>query len=150
MNIESKYQCAIYFPPSFCLVYNTTDMTDQKKIILVVEDEEPMQLVLRDVLKVEGYIVLEAKNGIEGLELALKEHPDLILLDILMPKMDGLEMLKNLRADEWGRSVPVIVLTNLSDNEDIAKAVEEDVFEYFVKTDIRIDEVIARIREKID
>ncbi len=125
-------------------------MTDQKKIILVVEDEEPMQLVLRDVLKVEGYIVLEAKNGIEGLELALKEHPDLILLDILMPKMDGLEMLKNLRADEWGRSVPVIVLTNLSDNEDIAKAVEEDVFEYFVKTDIRIDEVIARIREKID
>lgn len=124
-------------------------MTDQKKIILVVEDEEPMQLVLRDVLKVEGYDVLEAKNGIEGLELALKEHPDLILLDILMPKMDGLEMLKNLRADEWGRKVPVIVLTNLSDNEDIAKAVEEDVFEYFVKTDIRIDEVIERIREKI-
>ena len=124
-------------------------MTDQKKIILVVEDEEPMQLVLRDVLKVEGYTVLEAKNGIEGLELALKEHPDLILLDILMPKMDGLEMLKNLRADEWGRKVPVIVLTNLSDNEDIAKAVEEDVFEYFVKTDIRIYEVIARIREEI-
>ncbi|HAS85134.1 MAG TPA: hypothetical protein DCS23_03655 [Candidatus Yonathbacteria bacterium] len=124
-------------------------MTDQKKIILVVEDEEPMQLVLRDVLKVEGYVVFEAKNGIEGLGLALKEHPDLILLDILMPKMDGLEMLKNLRADEWGRKVPVIVLTNLSDNEDIAKAVEEDVFEYFVKTDIRIDEVIARIREKI-
>lgn len=124
-------------------------MTDQKKIILVVEDEEPMQLVLRDVLKVEGYNVLEAKNGIEGLELALKEHPDLILLDILMPKMDGLEMLKNLRADEWGRKVPVIVLTNLSDNDDIAKAVEEDVFEYFVKTDIRIDEVIERIREKI-
>lgn len=124
-------------------------MTEQKKIILVVEDEEPMQLVLRDVLKVEGYDVLEAKNGIEGLELALKEHPDLILLDILMPKMDGLEMLKNLRADEWGRKVPVIVLTNLSDNEDIAKAVEDDVFEYFVKTDIRIDEVIQRIRDKI-
>lgn len=124
-------------------------MTDQKKIILVVEDEEPMQLVLRDVLKVEGYNVLEAKNGIEGLELALKEHPDLILLDILMPKMDGLEMLKRLREDKWGLNVPVIVLTNLSDNEDIAKAVEEDVFEYFVKTDIRIDEVIQRIRDKI-
>ena len=124
-------------------------MTDKKKIILVVEDEEPLQLVLRDVLKVEGYDVIEAKNGIEGLEMSLKEHPDLILLDILMPKMDGLEMLKNLRADDWGRRVPVIVLTNLSDNEDIAKAVAEDVFEYFVKTDIRIDEVIARIREKI-
>ena len=124
-------------------------MTDKKKIILVVEDEVPMQLVLKDVLTVEGYEVFEAKNGIEGLELAFKEHPDLILLDILMPKMDGLEMLKKLRADAWGNKVPVIVLTNLSDNEDIAKAVEEDVFEYFVKTDIRIDEVISRIREKI-
>lgn len=124
-------------------------MTDIKKIILVVEDEEPLRMVLRDVLTVEGYGVFEAKNGIEGLEMALREHPDLILLDILMPKMDGLEMLKKLREDEWGRKAPVIVLTNLSDNEDIAKAVEEDVFEYFVKTDIKINEVIARIREKV-
>jgi len=124
-------------------------MTDIKKIILVVEDEEPLRMVLRDVLTVEGYGVLEAKNGLEGLEAALREHPDLILLDILMPKMDGLEMLKKLREDEWGRKAPVIVLTNLSDNEDIAKAVDEDVFEYFVKTDIKINEVIARIREKI-
>ena len=124
-------------------------MTNRKKIILVVEDEEPMQRVLKDVLTVEGYEVFEAKNGVEGLELSLKEHPDLILLDILMPKMDGLEMLKRLREDEWGNKVPVIVLTNLCDNEDIAKAVEEDVFEYFVKTDIKIDEVLSRIREKI-
>lgn len=124
-------------------------MTDKKKIVLVVEDEDALQLVLKDVLTVEGYDVILANNGIEGLEMALRDHPDLILLDILMPKMDGLEMLKNLRSDEWGKRVPVIVLTNLSDNEDIAKAVEEDVFEYFVKTDIRIDEVIARIREKI-
>lgn len=124
-------------------------MTDKKKIILVVEDEDPLQMVLRDVLSVEGYEVVSAVNGVEGLEMALREHPDLILLDILMPKMDGLEMLKKLREDEWGKKAPVIVLTNLSDNEDIAKAVEEDVFEYFVKTDIRIDEVIQRIREKI-
>lgn len=124
-------------------------MTDNKKIILVVEDEEPLRMVLKDVLTVEGYTILEAKNGIEGLEMAFREHPDLILLDILMPKMDGLEMLKKLREDEWGKKAPVIVLTNLSDNEDIAKAVEEDVFEYFVKTDIRINEVIARIKEKI-
>jgi len=124
-------------------------MIDQKKTILVVEDEPPMQLVLRDILTVEGYTVLEAKNGIEGLELALSAHPDLILLDILMPKMDGLEMLKKLREDEWGKKAPVIVLTNLSDNEDVAKAVEEDVFEYFVKTDIKIAEVIERIRAKV-
>lgn len=124
-------------------------MTDKKKIVLVIEDEEPLQMVLKDVLTTEGYEVSLAKNGLEGLEMALYQHPDIILLDILMPKMDGLEMLKNLRADEWGKKVPVIVLTNLSDNQDIAKAVEEDVFEYFVKSDIKIDEVIERIKEKI-
>ena len=124
-------------------------MNENRKIILVVEDEEPLQLVLKDVLEVEGYTVLTAKNGLEGLEIALKEHPALILLDILMPKMGGLEMLKNLREDAWGKQVPVIVLTNLSDNEDVAKAMEGDVFEYFVKTDIKIDEVIKRIRQKL-
>lgn len=129
--------------------YIISNMTDKKKIVLVIEDEEPLQMVLKDVLTTEGYEVSLAKNGLEGLEMALYQHPDIILLDILMPKMDGLEMLKNLRADEWGKKVPVIVLTNLSDNQDIAKAVEEDVFEYFVKSDIKIDEVIERIKEKI-
>lgn len=124
-------------------------MTDQKKIILVIEDEEPLRRVLKDILTVEGYSIIETKDGVEGLEMALKEHPDLILLDIVMPKMNGLEMLKQLRTDEWGKTAPVIVLTNLSDNEDVAKAMEIGAFEYFVKTDIKIDEVIAKIREKI-
>ena len=125
------------------------NMTDQKKIILVIEDEEPLRRVLKDILTVEGYSIIETKDGVEGLEMALKEHPDLILLDIVMPKMNGLEMLKQLRTDEWGKTAPVIVLTNLSDNEDVAKAMEIGAFEYFVKTDIKIDDVIAKIREKI-
>lgn len=124
-------------------------MTDKKKIILVIEDEEPLRRVLRDILAVEGYSIIETKDGMEGLEMALKGHPDLILLDIVMPKMDGLEMLAKLRADEWGKTAPVIVLTNLSDNDDVAKAMESEVFDYFVKTDIKIDEVITKIREKI-
>lgn len=124
-------------------------MTDKKKIILVIEDEEPLRRVLRDILTVEGYSIIETKDGVEGLEVALREHPDLILLDIVMPKMDGLEMLAKLRADEWGKTAPVIVLTNLSDNDDVAKAMESEAFDYFVKTDIKIDEVITKIREKI-
>lgn len=124
-------------------------MNENKKMILVVEDEEPLQLVLKDILSAEGYEVVEAKNGEEGLAAALEKHPALILLDILMPKMGGLEMLKKLREDAWGKTAPVIVLTNLSDNEDVAKAMEEDVSEYFVKTDIKIDEVIKKIRAKI-
>ncbi len=124
-------------------------MTDQKKIILVIEDEEPLRRVLKDILTVEGYAISEAKDGVEGLEMSLRENPDLILLDIVMPKMNGLDMLKKLRAEERGKEVPVIVLTNLSDNEDVAKAMESEAFDYFVKTDIKIDQVIEKIREKI-
>jgi len=124
-------------------------MADPKKIILVVEDEEPMQIVLKDILSFEGYHVSIAKNGIEGLDMALKEHPDLILLDILMPKMDGMVMLKKLRADDWGKTAEVMVLTNLDKNEEIAKAMEGEVFDYFIKSDIKINEVVAKIKEKL-
>lgn len=124
-------------------------MPEKKKVILVTEDEESMRRALNDMLSYEGYHVLEAKDGEEGFELALSEHPDLILLDILMPKMDGLEMLKKLRTDSWGATVPVFVLTNVGSTEEIAKVVGADVFEYFVKSDIKIKEVIGRIREKI-
>lgn len=125
------------------------DMIDQKKKILIVEDEEAMRRALSDMLQVEGYAVSEAEDGVQALDLASREHPDLILLDIVMPRMDGLAMLKTLRTEEWGKSIPVIVLTNLDDTEDIAKAVESDIFEYFVKTDIKITEVIAKIKEKL-
>lgn len=123
-------------------------MTNPKKI-LVVEDEEAMRTALSDMIGFEGFTILGAKDGVEGLALARAEHPDLILLDILMPNMDGLEMLRELRADEWGRKVPVIVLSNVGEKEEIAQAVESNVFDYFVKTDIKITEVIAKIREKL-
>lgn len=120
-----------------------------EKTILIIEDEEAMRLALRDMIGFEGFSVLEANDGIEGLATALARHPDLILLDILMPKMDGLEMLHKLRKDTWGKNVPVIVLTNVGDKEEIAQAVEGNVFEYFVKTDIKITDVIAKIKERL-
>jgi Response regulator containing CheY-like receiver, AAA-type ATPase, and DNA-binding domains len=125
-------------------------MTDEKKqTILIVEDEPSLRDVLRDKLTIEGFAVLQAVDGEEGLEVILREHPDLILLDIMMPKMDGLTMLKMLRADAWGAKAKVILLTNSSDNEKVAEAMAQGTYDYLVKSDWKIDDVAAKIRERL-
>ena len=123
---------------------------ENKKTILVVEDEISLLNALRDKLTRENFAVLEAKNGEEGLEVALREHPDLILLDIVMPKMDGMTMLRKLREDLWGKSAKVIILTNLSDNEKVAEALEQKSYEYLVKSDWKIEDVVAKVRERLE
>ncbi len=120
-----------------------------KKRILTVEDEAPLRSALVFKLANEGFEVLSAKNGEEGLQMALSEHPDLILLDIVMPKMDGMKVLENLRADAWGKTAQVIMLTNLSDNEKVSKAITNHAFDFFVKSDIKIQDVIDKIKAKL-
>ena len=78
---------------------------------------------------------------------ALREHPDLILLDIILPKMDGITMLKKLREESWGKHVHVFMLTNISDNEKVAAALENDAFEYFIKSNIKIEGLVAKVKE---
>ncbi|OGH71913.1 MAG: hypothetical protein A3G00_00140 [Candidatus Magasanikbacteria bacterium RIFCSPLOWO2_12_FULL_43_12] len=123
---------------------------ENKKTILVVEDEISLLNALCDKLTRENFAVLEAKNGEEGLEVALREHPDLILLDIIMPVMDGITMLKKLREDAWGKNAKVIILTNLSDNEKVAEALEQKSQEYLVKSDWKIEDVVAKVRERLE
>jgi CheY-like chemotaxis protein len=99
------------------------------KKILIVEDEEPMRRVLKDTLEQEGFIVFESSDGKAGLEEAFVKRPDLILLDILMPKMDGMTVLKQLREEEWGKGVPVVILTNLNDASTVINALEFEIDE---------------------
>jgi DNA-binding response OmpR family regulator len=122
---------------------------ENKKKILIVEDESSLRNALRDKLMLEGFIALEAKDGEEGLEVALRDHPDLILLDIIMPKMDGLTMLKKLREDVWGKNTKVILLTNLSDNERVSEALLQGSYDYLVKSDWKIGDVVAKIRSRL-
>lgn len=119
------------------------------KKILIVEDEETQIVAMSESLTKNGFEVLVASNGKEGLDKALKEHPDLILLDIVMPIMSGMEMLKELRKDEWGVSVPVILLTNVDDIEKVAEGLGEDVLDYIIKSDLNIDKVVERINNKL-
>ncbi len=122
-------------------------MVQTKKKLLVVEDEVSLLNALIDMFTQEGLNVVQAKDGKTGLELAQKEHPDLILLDILLPKMSGLEVLERLRKDDWGKNAKVILLTNLSDTRTLAYALSYDVHTYLVKSDLDVDFLIKKVKE---
>lgn len=132
----------------------TNESKNSKKILIVevIEDETSLRTALHDKLTSEGFTVLEAKDGQEGLTTALREHPDLILLDIIMPEMDGITMMKKLRQEnEWGKKVPIILLTNLSaDDEKINQAITDNEPAYYlVKSNWTINDLIEKIRERL-
>ncbi|MBU2235487.1 response regulator, partial [Patescibacteria group bacterium] len=117
-----------------------------KKKILVIEDEKPLINALSAKLQNEGFQVVEANDGKTGLKAALKHKPDLILLDIILPKMDGIGVLENLRENAWGKSAKVIILTNLSDWDSTKKAVNLNVHDYLVKSDWNIKDVVKKVK----
>ena len=126
----------------------TTEST--KKKVLVVEDDETMLKALNSALTNAGYIVIEERDGVTGLVAAHQAHPDLILLDILMPMMDGWEMLKDIREkDEWGKNVPVLILTNLSADEDMQmrKIAELSPSYFMMKADWRLEGIVSKVAE---
>ena len=120
-----------------------------KKTILIVEDEKPTMKILKDKLQANEFNVLVARNGEEGLRMSIKEHPDLILLDIVMPVMDGITMLKRLRKDKWGETAKIILLTNLNSTEKIEESIEQNVHDYLIKTNWEIAELIKKIKTKL-
>ncbi len=125
-------------------------MNNHPKKILIIEDEEALRQALVDKFNREGFSVIEAKDGEEGLDLAIKNHPDIILLDIIMPKIDGLSMLKQLRSDAWGKDVPILILTNLNDAEYVSQAVENGVYDFLVKSDWQLSTLVEKVKEKLN
>jgi DNA-binding response OmpR family regulator len=121
-----------------------------KKTILIVEDEKPILNVLKMKLISGGFSVAEATDGQVGLETALKIHPDLILLDVMLPVMDGVTLLESLRVDDWGKNVPVIILSNLNDASTIQESKDKGVHDYLVKTDWKLDDVMGKIKERLN
>ncbi|HEU4677854.1 MAG TPA: response regulator [Candidatus Paceibacterota bacterium] len=117
--------------------------------ILTVEDEKDLREAIVTALSGEGFNVLAAEDGEAGLATALKERPDLILLDITMPKMDGLSVLRELRKDDWGKNVKVIVMTAHDDMGKIAEVLEAGGNEYVVKTDVSLAGIVAKAKEKL-
>jgi len=121
----------------------------QRKKILIVEDDESLRNALKYKINREGFSALIAKDGEEGLEIGIKEKPDLILLDVLMPKMNGVTMLKKLRENSWGKNVPVLLLSNDDDPEHIRETLKDNAVDYLIKSDWELGNIIKRIKETI-
>ena len=115
--------------------------------ILLVEDEPTLQKTLSLALENEGYTVQKALDGETGIKTARETKPDLILLDLVLPKMDGFEALAELKKDEVIKEIPVIVLINLENPQDIEKATSLGAADYVVKALYDLKEVIAKIKE---
>ncbi len=126
-------------------------MTDGKQhSILLVEDEESLLMLLGSALEKEGYTVLKATDGEQGARIALAEHPDLIIADLKMPKMGGMDMIGAIRKDTWGKSVKVIILTNAVGTDTIADAIGNEAFFYIVKGDWTLESIVKKIKSHLD
>lgn len=123
-------------------------MPAQKKI-LVIEDEKSLRGAMVDILRLKGFLPIEAKNGREGVDLALKEQPDLILLDLIMPEMDGMIALNKIRESAWGSKVPVIILTNLSATSErvTSEALVHKLTHYLIKSDWKLHDIVKKIED---
>jgi len=129
------------------LVFNTDKIM---KKILFIEDESALQKTFGEVLTKEGYEMISALDGKTGLRLAKEKKPDLILLDLILPRMHGFDVLKELKEDEKTKDIPIIILTNLENAEDIQKALELGARTYLVKANYTLEEVIRKVKETIE
>ena len=120
------------------------------KKILFVEDEPTLQKAVGEILTQEGFQVFSALDGEKGLELIKKEKPDLILLDLILPKKDGFEVLKEMKENEELKNIPVIVLTNLEGMGDVEKALSLGATTYLIKANYELDDVVKRIKQILE
>lgn len=123
---------------------------DKRLKVLLIEDDPFLQSMYSLKFDTEGWDVLSASDGVTGLKMALESQPDIVLLDIMMPEMDGFQVLETLRADERGRNMPVIMLTNLNQNDDLQRARSLNALDYLVKAHYMPSEVVARIRKALN
>lgn len=117
------------------------------KKILIIEDDLVLQKSLKEYLSSEGFEIKCASDGEEGIQKAIAEKPDLILLDIILPKKDGYEVLQEVKANPEISHIPVVLLTNLDGITDVEKALELGATTYLVKADYKLEEVTEKVKE---
>ena len=126
---------------------DTQNNATAKKILVVADNEDARKRYLAKLVK-EDFLTEEAADSDKGVEAAFREHPDLILLDVKMPKLDGMSMIKDLRRDAWGRTVPVILVSDFDPDGKIAREIldEEPAF-LLLKRNYSLDDVMDKIRD---
>jgi len=121
----------------------------QKKKILIIEDDEFVRKLYREQLVRQGYDFVEAVDGVEGIEKVRSEHPDFILLDLMLPKKNGFEVLADIKQDPAVASIPIFVLSNLGQQSDVQAALSMGVDDYIVKSDFRLSDVVEKISKRL-
>jgi two-component system, OmpR family, alkaline phosphatase synthesis response regulator PhoP len=119
------------------------------KKILFIEDESALQKTFGDLLEARGYKIISALDGELGINLAKAEKPDLVLLDLVLPKVRGLEVLKQLKEDPGTKNIPVIILTNLEGISEVEQALELGAMTYLVKAQYDLEEVFVKIKKAL-
>ena len=121
----------------------------ENKKILIIEDEKTLQNALSEYLKQENFDIINALDGELGVRLAVSEKPDLIILDIILPKKDGFQVLDEVKTNEKTKDIPVILLTNLESMEDIQKAFDKGATTYLVKSEYKLEDIVKKINETL-
>lgn len=121
--------------------------TKLDKKILIAEDDKDLLSLLKDSFEAEGFSVLTAQDGEQGYAAAKSEKPDFLLLDILMPKIDGIEMAKKLKDENF--KFPIIFLTNFGDTSHISSAIQIGESDYIIKSDMRIEDIVTRVKTRL-
>jgi len=120
-----------------------------KKRILFIEDERALQESVREVLEKENFIVFSAFDGQTGLTMAKREKPDLILLDLILPRIDGFKVLEKLKEDKETKDIPVIILTNLEEIKSVESTVALGARSYLVKSYYSLQELVDKIKREL-
>ena len=124
-------------------------MSEQPRHILVAEDDRLLRKAAEMALKRHGYTVLTAADGEEALQAARSVLPDLILLDLIMPKLNGFDVLQALKKDAPTAHIPVIILSNLGQDRDVQQAMDAGAAAYFIKTDLSLQALVQRVEETL-
>jgi CheY-like chemotaxis protein len=124
-------------------------MNEQTRRILVAEDDRFLRKAAEMALKRQGYTVLTAADGEEALRAARSVLPDLILLDLIMPKLNGFDVLQALKKDAPTAHIPVIILSNLGQDRDVQQAMDAGAAAYFIKTDLSLQALVQRVEETL-
>ena len=124
-------------------------MANNKKVV-IVEDDDFISKALEIKLENTPVDFMVAKDGEVGLEMIKKEKPDLVLLDLILPKLYGFDVLKKLKEDDSTKNIPVIILTNLGQDEEAQKGKDLGALDYFVKADTSLEKIVSRIEEVLE
>jgi len=121
-------------------------MADEAKKIMVVEDDHFLSSLIKTRLIKDGYTVIQAFDGEEAIKTLKAEKPDLVIMDLVMPKVTGFEVLQTISITPGFENTPVVILSNLAQDTDIEKARQLGAKEYFVKVKISIDDLVGKIK----